>query len=143
MAHKDTEGKPPMNLLSYRALEQMAKVREFGVEKYGSTDYSDVDPWALTEAVIRHSYKYLQSGDVYDEESKLHHLAHAATSAMMALEIELYYIEEGKLIEESNANRDKWDLEEMIQVNREYVTGSKYLELPTLSEIYKYNDAQE
>lgn len=85
MNHKDIAGKPNLNLLSYRALAAMAQVREYGINKYKSSDYSDVPEEQLATASIRHLYKHMQT-ELIDGESGLLHLAHAATSSMMALE---------------------------------------------------------
>lgn len=67
----------------------MAKVREFGNNKYpGDPDsyLEDVEVADLVEACRRHLLKY-QMGELLDDESGESHLAHVATSAMMAIEI--------------------------------------------------------
>jgi len=90
MAHKDTRGKLKLNLVPNEGLEAVARVREFGNNKYPSgnpNDYIDhVKVEDLVEACRRHLLKH-QKGEMYDEESFLLHLAHVATSAMMAIEI--------------------------------------------------------
>lgn len=87
---KDTTGKAKLDLIPYMALEAVAKVREFGVHKYGEAwswkQSGKTDDFAV--ASMRHIYKHLQVGTV-DEESGLDHLAHAACSALMALELHL------------------------------------------------------
>jgi hypothetical protein len=85
MSAKDTKGKPKLSLIPYTALEQIAKVREFGVNKYGDdTCWKDVPEKEFLEATLRHVYKYLNGNDT-DEESGLSHLAHAATSLTLAM----------------------------------------------------------
>ena len=68
----------------------MAKVREFGNNKYPSPDgYSflkHVKSEDMVEAAWRHILEHLE-GRLDDDESGLLHLAHAATSLMMAIEI--------------------------------------------------------
>lgn len=88
---KDTVGKPNLLLIPYNALAAVAAVREYGMQKYG-------DAWSwktqvrsedFQVAAVRHLFKATESGMELDEESGLLHLAHAATSALMALEIAL------------------------------------------------------
>ena len=91
---KDIKGKAALDLLPYEALVAMAAVRTFGVNKYGDAWAwkEGVDPQAFATASIRQLYKYLRVENL-DDESDLPHLAHAAASAMMALQI---YLEKEK-----------------------------------------------
>lgn len=91
MAAKDTKGKLKLNLVPNKGLEAVAKVREFGNNKYpsgGSNNYLDgtVKVDDLVEAIRRHALKH-NSGELLDDESSMLHLAHIAASAMMAIEI--------------------------------------------------------
>lgn len=89
MAAKSTEGKLKLNLVPNNGLEAVARVREFGCEKYPGkpNDYLDqVKVSDLVEACRRHLLKH-QKGELLDSESLEMHLAHVATSAMMAMEI--------------------------------------------------------
>jgi hypothetical protein len=88
MTHKDTKGKIKLNLVPPRAYEQIAKVREFGNNKYGSAwgwleacKESD-----FIEAAKRHLNAYAK-GEITDPESGLDHLDHALTSLAMASEL--------------------------------------------------------
>lgn len=78
-------GKAPLHLLFRHnildAVTEMARVIDFGRGKYGQ------DNWELVEngrerylaALVRHVAKYA-SGETFDEETDLHHLAHAMTN---------------------------------------------------------------
>lgn len=89
MAVKDTKGKLKLNLVPNYGLEAVARVREFGNKKYpgGPDNYVEqVKVEDLVEACRRHLLKH-QKGELLDIESMEMHLAHVATSAMMAIEI--------------------------------------------------------
>ena len=69
--------KPDLSLISRELMEEVAKVRMFGVKKYGR------DNWKLgfkvtrsCAAALRHIFAFL-SGETNDSESGLSHLAHA------------------------------------------------------------------
>ena len=86
---KDTKGKLRLNLVPNCGLEAVARVREFGNKKYpGNPDsyVTEVSVDDLVEAARRHLLKY-RKGELLDEESSEMHLAHGATSLMMAIEI--------------------------------------------------------
>src|ERR1051326_832555 len=101
---KYDEGKPDLSYISYEFLAEIAKAREFGEKKY--TKYkpcncnstpnhsATCDSFIVLEsgrgnwkkgfkvtrslaAALRHIYLFL-SGETYDKESGLSHLAHAA-----------------------------------------------------------------
>ena len=85
MAMKDTKGKPKLRLIPKAAMEAMARVREYGVEKYGDDDgWLSVDPTEFVDAALRHLYKHLDGQDI-DTESGLPHLDHALTSLSLAV----------------------------------------------------------
>jgi len=83
---KDTEGKPRPTLIYYSLIKEISKVREYGIEKYGSkTDWQTTDPQDHLEAALRHLYKYAE-GEENDDASGLNHLAHAASNIMFLIE---------------------------------------------------------
>ncbi len=89
MCIKDTKGKLKLNLVPDFGLEAVARVREFGNKKYPGppNEYiTKVPVEDLVEACRRHLLKH-RKGELLDDESLEMHLAHVATSAMMALEI--------------------------------------------------------
>lgn len=88
MAKKENTGKPRLELLKRTALEQMAFIRTFGIEKYlNDTDWrlNPVEDYA--GAALRHIYKFLD-GEKIDQESGYMHLAHAMVDLMLAIELE-------------------------------------------------------
>lgn len=75
---KHDQGKPDLSYISYEFLAEMAKVREFGAKKYSRNNWQlGFKVTRSCAAALRHIYLYL-SGQTYDEESGLLHLAHAA-----------------------------------------------------------------
>lgn len=93
--HKDTVGKLKLNLVPPRSMEAIARVREFGVNKYK-------DPWGwmkacttdeFIEAVKRHLNKR-DRGEELDNESGLPHIYHALCSMAMAVELEMKKLED-------------------------------------------------
>jgi long-subunit acyl-CoA synthetase (AMP-forming) len=70
------------------ALEDIAKVMEYGAKKYDRLNWSKVeDKERYIAAALRHISAYAQ-GEVIDIESGLPHLAHACTSLMFVAQIE-------------------------------------------------------
>lgn len=95
---KFDQGKAPVNqgLFQYfpRALEAVARVSKFGLEKY-NLKYSDVN-WKLVEdgenrykdSIARHQLREYIDGPE-DPESKMLHASHAAWNALARLELML------------------------------------------------------
>lgn len=78
-------GKPPMELLDRYAMEEIAKVLQFGASKYGRDNWrNDIQVSRLIGAALRHIYAYAD-GEVFDPESGLPHLAHAGCCVMFCL----------------------------------------------------------
>lgn len=73
-----------------RALEEVAKVMMFGAKKYDRLNWSLVDDKdRYLSAPLRHIMLGYAQGEQLDMDSNLHHLAHAITSLLFLLEIEL------------------------------------------------------
>lgn len=88
---KYDEDKPRMDLIPSEALLEIAKVMGFGAEKYGDHNWRNGMNWSrIYAAAQRHMAKW-NSGDTYDEETKLNHLAHACVNMIFLL----YYTEKG------------------------------------------------
>lgn len=65
------------DLLPWDALEEVARVYAFGATKYDDNNWTKGYKYSLsTAALVRHVSKFIQGQDI-DEESGLHHLAHA------------------------------------------------------------------
>lgn len=85
-AAKFDAGKPPLGLISRMALEEEAKVMEFGKQKYGTHNWrSGMDFSRLVDAALRHLYAFAD-GEDHDRETGLSHLAHARCCMAFLLE---------------------------------------------------------
>lgn len=87
-AVKHDQGKPPLHLLSTTALLEVAKVLEFGANKYAAHNWRDGFVWSRpTAAALRHILAW-NDGEDLDPESGQSHLAHAMCCLMFLLEFE-------------------------------------------------------
>ena len=85
-ALKYDDNKVPVELLPTQALEEIAKVLDFGRKKYESWNWAKGFKWTrLIGAVIRHLYAY-QRGEDKDSESGLSHIAHAGCCILFLLQ---------------------------------------------------------
>ena len=76
---KRDAGKPRLTLVPMRILWDIAKVREYGNQKYGDPEnWRQVEPSRYREAAFRHFLKYLDDPCGKDEESGIDHLSHLA-----------------------------------------------------------------
>lgn len=72
-----------------KALSKIAQVFDLGAKKYGEDNWKHLEPRRLYSATIRHIESWRAGNNAYDiDESGYHHLAHAAASLIMMLEIE-------------------------------------------------------
>lgn len=80
------------SLLPARALEAVTAALTFGAAKHADDDFTGNDtgrtPDGEFAAVLRH-WQSWRMGKMTDIETGLHHLAHAAARALIALELEL------------------------------------------------------
>lgn len=79
-------GKAPMELLSHKALLQIAEVFGHGAEKYGRFNYKNGLDWGR---VIGAAYRHLgafNSGEDTDPESGYSHVAHLGCCVIMLLD---------------------------------------------------------
>lgn len=90
-AKKSDEGKPRFDLLPMLAIERVARVMGFGAAKYGAHNYLKGRGLAYSR-LIRAGIGHLVSfavGRESDDETGESHLAHAACTALMLLELVL------------------------------------------------------
>ena len=83
--NKKTEGKPNVNKVYPRFIEEIAKAMDHGDVKYGYKnwhDYKDINE--LMSALGRHYYKCC-NGEILDKETMLNHLAQVGSNAMMIM----------------------------------------------------------
>ena len=87
-AWKGDAGKVRLDLLPFAALEDVARVLEFGAKKYQPQGWRRVEDGhgRYVRAALRHLHAHA-GGEVLDAESGLPHLAHAACSILFALEL--------------------------------------------------------
>lgn len=86
---KADAGKPELCLIPLKALIPVARVREYGIKKYGSKEgWREVSIERYQNAAFRHWLKYLNDPHGVDEESGLPHLWHCLTNLMFLTELE-------------------------------------------------------
>lgn len=89
VGRKNDIGKLQWSLLPYDALTEVVRVFQYGADKYGLRNWeAGMQYNRLFDAAMRHMTKWI-GGDDVDDESKLHHLAHAAVSILMLLTYEI------------------------------------------------------
>lgn len=77
-AVKADGGKPPMGLLPWPALVEVAKVLDYGANKYAKYNWLKGMEWSrLYDAALRHLTAWI-SGESNDQETNLSHLSHCA-----------------------------------------------------------------
>lgn len=89
VGRKDDATKARFSLLPTLALRSVVDVLGFGAMKYSPGNWRNVDD--ARERYFNASQRHLWAwfgGEVYDAESGLHHLAHAACSVLFLLELE-------------------------------------------------------
>lgn len=99
--------KPRLDLIPQHVLIEVGKVLEFGARKYDDNNWlkgTGFKYGRIFAAIMRHGWKFW-SGEEYDDESGLHHLAHLITDAMFLLE----YIIIGKGIDDRYKGDKKYD----------------------------------
>lgn len=86
---KFDNGKRPFDLLPVVATEHVVDVLGYGASKYGPENWRNLeDPMRrYYAAALRHLFAW-KRGEVYDPESGLPHLAHAACGLMFLLDLE-------------------------------------------------------
>ena len=86
---KADSGKPKLTLVPRQIILDIAKVREYGTEKYGDPDnWKQVDAQRYRDAAFRHFLSYLDNANGTDDESGLPHLSHLACNIAFLCEME-------------------------------------------------------
>lgn len=88
-AARFNEGKIRYDLIPGYPLEQLAKVYTFGSIKYSDDNWWKAFKWRKDTfgCILRHIWKWVR-GEKIDNESGLHHLAHAAWNCFALIEFE-------------------------------------------------------
>lgn len=85
-AVKFDTGKAPISLIPRSALEAEAKVLAFGAKKYGRNNWRGGMDWSrLIDAAYRHLTAFA-SGEDFDPETGISHLAHLKCNASFLIE---------------------------------------------------------
>jgi hypothetical protein len=87
--YKYDDGKPRLSLVPQQIVADIARVREYGVDKYGDKDnWRKVSIDRYLDAALRHMSAMVSNGvDAVDEESGLPHYAHAACNLAFIAEL--------------------------------------------------------
>ena len=86
---KADAGKPRLTLIPSQILYDIARVREYGVKKYGEKEsWKEVEIERYRDATYRHFLAYLENPQGVDEESGLPHLSHLACNIAFLCELE-------------------------------------------------------
>jgi hypothetical protein len=92
---KADKGKPQCRLVPSEIVRCIARVREYGLNKYGSAEsWRSVDIERYQDALYRHLLAYIDNPTGVDEESGLPHLYHLACN--VAFLCELHKEDDGK-----------------------------------------------
>lgn len=82
---KNDTGKLPLHLLPHDALEEVAKVLDYGQHKYSARNWEAGMAWSRPYAAcLRHLWAWWR-GQERDPETGLSHLAHAACCVLFML----------------------------------------------------------
>ena len=86
---KADAGKLPLTLVPREAIRAIAKIRQYGVQKYGSAEnWWKVRKERYRDAAFRHFLAYLDDPQGVDEESGLPHLWHLACNIAFLCELD-------------------------------------------------------
>lgn len=83
---KFDEGKPPLNLISNYAMEELAKVLEQGAAKYSPWNWCEGLAYSRVIAAAKRHIASWENGIDLDEETKTNHLANAMCNLMFLLD---------------------------------------------------------
>lgn len=86
---KADAGKLRLTLVPRQIIRDVARIREYGTNKYGSADaWEKVDVVRYRDAAFRHFLAYLDDPAGVDDESGLPHLWHLACNIAFLCELE-------------------------------------------------------
>jgi hypothetical protein len=83
---KFDQEKVQLNLLSSKALIEIARVMTFGANKYGSENWREGIKWSRIFAAVQRHLLAWNDGETNDPETGISHLAHASCGLMFLLE---------------------------------------------------------
>lgn len=88
---KTDQGKVQLTLTPTEIIRNIARVREFGVQKYKDPDnWQEVEIERYRDAAYRHFLAYIDCPSSEDQESGLPHLWHLACNIAFLCELEVF-----------------------------------------------------
>ena len=95
---KADKDKPQCRLVPPEIVRDIARVREYGVAKYGSAEkWRMVDVERYQDAMYRHLLAYIENPIGTDEESGLPHLWHLACNVAFLCELQKEVLNESRI----------------------------------------------
>ncbi len=86
---KADNGKPRVTLVPLQIIRDIARIREFGLQKYKEKEsWKSVEPERYRDALLRHCLLYIEDPFGLDEESGLPHLWHLACNVAFLCELQ-------------------------------------------------------
>ena len=130
---KADAGKPRLSLVPTEIINQIARVREYGINKYpngGPNNWKKVELDRYRDAAYRHLLAYIANPKGIDEESGLPHLAHLACNVAFLCELEALQKESPETAETSEEKpKNEISLDTISEEEQESLR--KYLEFLT------------
>lgn len=130
---KADAGKPRLSLVPTEIINQIARVREYGINKYpngGPNNWKKVELDRYRDAAYRHLLAYIANPKGVDEESGLPHLAHLACNVAFLCELETLQTE-GPETTEASEEKPKSEISLDTISEEEQESLRKYLEFLT------------
>lgn len=94
---KADAGKARLTLVPTQIVRDVARIREYGVQKYKDPDnWRKVEVERYRDALYRHWLAYLDNPDSVDDESGLPHLWHCACNMAFLAELEKWRWQDGR-----------------------------------------------
>ena len=82
-------GKPRVTLVPLEIIKDIARVREYGLDKYGDSEsWKAVEVERYRDALFRHLISYIENPTGIDDESGMPHLWHVACNVAFLCELE-------------------------------------------------------
>lgn len=131
---KADAGKPRLSLVPTEIINQIARVREYGINKYpngGPNNWKKVELDRYRDAAYRHLLAYITDPKGVDEESGLPHLAHLACNVAFLCELETLQKEEPKTDDTTSEEKPKNEISLDTISEEEQESLRKYLEFLT------------
>ena len=81
-AMRFNDGKVEWSLVDFKSIEPLARVLEFGAQKYARNNWKKgMDVTKMMESLLRHAFSFL-SGETEDQESGITHIGHIMCNCM-------------------------------------------------------------